>query len=285
MIIGDKTHEQKEKIEHMSYYKLKQISMNKEKNVIKLTLYPLHYITSEFASGMDMDFRMKIEIFLVSCLRGNFHPTPGCKIRGTDININDVIKEMEFYQKKAQKIVHERYGKGIFELNLDYHLENSKKVERIVATHVGYYECMKIPYEKTYEELCSIMENFAEEAILTIEKVLEDDKKQKKIRINTAWMCNTIPNRVLLVTNDEEVLIAPEENYKAGVLSNADDRSIPFGKYSSTLVNILLGYSTLRNRNEMLADEKERMAIEQIEKTVQAYKMKFVTPLYVGFAA
>ena len=35
----------------------------------------------------------------------------------------------------------------------------------------------------------------------------------------------------------------------------------------------------------MLADEKERMAIEQIEKTVQAYKMKFVTPLYVGFAA
>lgn len=110
-------------------------------------------------------------------------------------------------------------------------------------------------------------------------------KKQKKIRINTAWMCNTIPNRVLLVTNDEEVLIAPEENYKAGVLSNVDDRAIPFGKYSSTLVNILLGYSTLRNRNEMLADEKERMAIEQIEKTVQAYKMKFVTPLYVGFAA
>ena len=96
---------------------------------------------------------------------------------------------MEFYQKKAQKIVHERYGKGIFELDLDYHLENSKKLERIVATHVGYYECMKIPYEKTYGELCSIMENFAEEAILTIEKVLENDKKQKKIRINTAWMC------------------------------------------------------------------------------------------------
>ena len=58
--------------------------MNKEKNVIKLTcadssLYPLHYVTSEFASGMDMDFRMKIEIFLVSCLRGNFHPTPDAK--------------------------------------------------------------------------------------------------------------------------------------------------------------------------------------------------------------
>ena len=43
--------------------------------------------------------------------------------------------------------------------------------------------------------------------------------------------------------------------------------------------------SVSQKHKEMLADEKERMAIEQIEKTVQAYKMKFVTPLYVGFAA